>query len=611
MGVESNFINAQTVKQNINSMQITNDEMCNLSTKAIVEECLNYSHIADIFAYNSFDVGFNQLTKDFDGFKELLMRQDAAKELFAAVENMVNNVSVISYDRLKRGEFSVKCYLLASLLCLNEINQKLTDTEQQLYALSLKRCCKILIEDGLRGSLAFNAISFLHDKYAGEKKFLDSAVYQSVTRYTPKGSPVDAKLLLSGDYDNDTKTYLAGYVTSEYGVEVVSEATKAYNCHAYAWHMTEGNNNDMVWIGTDGTQEDVYWNDGSYFEVPESISSKVSYFGDHSAIRISSNCYQSKWGALPTVRHAPDNVPSGYAPYEQRRYYIRTPSIISSSEPYGIYSIQNCPNGGSVIWSFTRTSGATSEWVLQQDTPLTGQCTFTYTGSGVLMGTLSAAIYKNGILLTTVSRELSNVLNDFVGSYSYPATYLYTYYPAHDGFYFNGDTITVPRNCLVTLESDYFEGAAITKTGANLSQWNNDGNGTVQLKFRKAGGLDYVRINGNKNNYLFMFTVNAYDDQVMQDPILSYMKNDNLWAFSNRVIADDYDGKENKFAKETNGWQLVITNIITGQILYSESIVGTDTEVDTTLWPAGLYSAKIICNGETYTYKRYIGNNIK
>lgn len=53
---------------------------------------------------------------------------------------------------------------------------------------------------------------------------------------------------------------------------------------------------DKVWIGIYDSPldkpiaEDVYWEDGSYYEVPESEATKVSYHetGDHSAIRLSS-----------------------------------------------------------------------------------------------------------------------------------------------------------------------------------------------------------------------------------------------------------------------------------------------------------------------------------
>lgn len=46
-------------------------------------------------------------------------------------------------------------------------------------------------------------------------------------------------------------------------IEFLSEATNKYNCHVYAWHMTEGRSpvwiNNPVWINT--PEDDKYWND--------------------------------------------------------------------------------------------------------------------------------------------------------------------------------------------------------------------------------------------------------------------------------------------------------------------------------------------------------------
>lgn len=84
--------------------------------------------------------------------------------------------------------------------------------------------------------------------------------------------------------------YLTELLRTNYnGAILVGSPSYQYNCHAYAWHVSEGG--EKVWIGFDGSKaEDIYWTDGSYIEVPESKATKVSYHesGNHSAIRLSS-----------------------------------------------------------------------------------------------------------------------------------------------------------------------------------------------------------------------------------------------------------------------------------------------------------------------------------
>jgi len=85
------------------------------------------------------------------------------------------------------------------------------------------------------------------------------------------------------------------------------------------------------------TSEDIYWTDGSYMEVPESIATKVSYdqSGNHSAIRINSEWYQSKWGPSALVKHHPNDVHPSYQPLKTKKYYIKKPLIVGVDLLYG------------------------------------------------------------------------------------------------------------------------------------------------------------------------------------------------------------------------------------------------------------------------------------
>ncbi len=64
-----------------------------------------------------------------------------------------------------------------------------------------------------------------------------------------------------------------------------------------------------------------------YLEVAENASTKVVYTGNHSAIRIDSNWYQSKWGSNALVKHHPNNVPSIYLPSSPKHYYVKRQNI--------------------------------------------------------------------------------------------------------------------------------------------------------------------------------------------------------------------------------------------------------------------------------------------
>jgi hypothetical protein len=105
---------------------------------------------------------------------------------------------------------------------------------------------------------------------------------------------------------------------NNYGhAELLAIPSPSYNCHAYAWHVSEGGR--LVWIGKYTIiAEDIYWDDYSYYEVTsESNATKVSYpeLGNHSAITTEQNeWYISKWGSNVLARHKWDEVPSIYFP---------------------------------------------------------------------------------------------------------------------------------------------------------------------------------------------------------------------------------------------------------------------------------------------------------
>lgn len=130
---------------------------------------------------------------------------------------------------------------------------------------------------------------------------------QSVNIYTPMGSLVPDTYIVEESLTPADIVYMNSKLTIQYpNAQKLEEATSTYNCHAYAWHISEGGN--RVWIGYyTATAEDIYWQDGSYIEVTNPIKGdKVVYVNDnHSAVTTSENgIVISKWGQWPLLKHS-------------------------------------------------------------------------------------------------------------------------------------------------------------------------------------------------------------------------------------------------------------------------------------------------------------------
>ena len=177
---------------------------------------------------------------------------------------------------------------------------------------------------------------------------------------------------------------------------MIGPPTERYNCHGYAWHKSEGGNS--VWIGLETTTaEDVYWEDDSYFQTTEQLATKVSYAGNHSAVRLDSVWCQSKWGYGPLVKHHLNDVPSSYNPSSPKLFYVR-PTMMGPNSfcNNAIYRINNLPTSATVNW-----------YVDNYMTLVSGQGTSiayiakAYDG----LGSLIAQIRRDGQIMTTVSKQ--------------------------------------------------------------------------------------------------------------------------------------------------------------------------------------------------------------
>ncbi|MCL1942866.1 MAG: T9SS type A sorting domain-containing protein [Candidatus Azobacteroides sp.] len=146
---------------------------------------------------------------------------------------------------------------------------------------------------------------------------------------------------------------------------IIGNPTTTYNCHAYAWYVSEGGT-PPVWMGLTTNPTPIYWNDGSYVETTERGNGlKVSYdnlpyngndMDNHSAITTAENgIFISKWGAYPLVRHTKDYTPYTYSSLHYFKKNTPPLSLSGSAtlclNSSATYTINNFPPNATVTWS--------------------------------------------------------------------------------------------------------------------------------------------------------------------------------------------------------------------------------------------------------------------
>ena len=223
---------------------------------------------------------------------------------------------------------------------------------------------------------------------------------QGVTRYTPTGISVYAI-----DYDEiysaeaiaaATAQWQDSIINAGWNATIVGPCSSIYNCHGYAWHMSDGG--DTIWLPND-SDVSKYFNgvDGqnaTYKEVDSpSKYRKVYYNGaSHSAIVDPDNPTRviSKWGSGPLVSHLP-----GDSPFDD--YTLEYYELIIDESPTSV--AKGCASNVSTL----NISNATYSW--SGDNNYVCAAGTTYTGS---VTGLNTTLNTSGKVKVEIASPYSN-----------------------------------------------------------------------------------------------------------------------------------------------------------------------------------------------------------
>jgi hypothetical protein len=146
-----------------------------------------------------------------------------------------------------------------------------------------------------------------------------------------------------GFYSAAKLEYIIDTLAANYGgAEIVGYDGKAYNCHSYAWHVSEGG--DMIILNEDVDAYETFYgfNNDKIYKVTEGSKTfpnalKVTYPDDmnHSAITTLENeVFISKWGAGFLIKHDWDEHVYGNCNYNELEFWGPTSFYPEIKEMY-------------------------------------------------------------------------------------------------------------------------------------------------------------------------------------------------------------------------------------------------------------------------------------
>lgn len=333
---DSTWLYNENIEERVEALNIPQNQFEQISTTDLVSLCLEYPFFADCFAASSPSIGVRQMIQMFNGFSELKKREEANREMIRYYQAM--DVESIAEGARQNDEESVRsilhlCYVEEVLSALLEESIPSKTLIEVRRAAEENNSIKRRYPD-VFGALSFESSSHLFeriDELASCAELSTNSVPVNnrdfVILYTTYGRTVMASVRPEELSDAEKLSNQLWLSFNHPLATYLGPATTTYNCHNYAWNMSEGGG--TYWISAtastfipDGTYDTPhenlqnFWLDGKYTLTTSNLATKIYYYrGDHSAIKSSvPGKYESKWGPGCLVRHSPTDCPAEYFP---------------------------------------------------------------------------------------------------------------------------------------------------------------------------------------------------------------------------------------------------------------------------------------------------------
>lgn len=452
--------------ERLDKCQIPEEVLPHLDTPQLVDLCMEYPFLMNIYVFGDPFYGYDVLFHDFNGIRELFGREDAYECITNAYADMLDENYV--YMKLKvKTPYEIGEYkFLVSFLELTLGNEKLIagqDTESKQKALGLLTdgfeklleteeeynhyyalaniCARENIESSIKGEkseydykslLNTNLKDIINQSNKTQKATSDDHKVTYIDQgtrgliLTPNGSKVrcffDRREFTQSDiieYNTRTQKLYPNAILK-------GPSSNTYNCHGYAWNMTE-EDGIACWIGEYPGDEYAYMTDGSFIEVDEGPAPrKISYrnednrINEHSAVATNTpGVVISKWSFGPLIEHKTLECPFGDG--AELRYYIRATLFRITG---------SLPEPGKTSTLRLNYNALNPTWTVSSNLQIiSGQGTPQITVKVISTGTGEISVYQGENLFCTSSIPIGRLDENLIEAQFGINNTLYSYHP--------------------------------------------------------------------------------------------------------------------------------------------------------------------------------------
>jgi len=183
-----------------------------ISTDGLIQTCLNYPLFGDILFYDDLQRGFDAIVKEFNGFQELIRKEDAGIKIFEVYKTFEDAPFIETLTLNEKSNYVTKLILIETLLAQESLYSKLKSDER----VALIKLCKEILIKKMNNSKVYGLFSqstnclllgriMVWEKYSS---FLDLLSQEAGLKYFLDNAPV-----ILPEHVNLILTYCNSYIS--------------------------------------------------------------------------------------------------------------------------------------------------------------------------------------------------------------------------------------------------------------------------------------------------------------------------------------------------------------------------------------------------------------
>lgn len=185
--------------EKVSVCQIPTQLLGRLKTDELLEICLKYPLLPDIFAFSNINGGFAKFENDFNGFRQLLTRSDVSEKILLKYKSLDPGSIPAMGTVLQKGRYALSMSFLELFISHPEIAKSISNSEKKEFVRELllkkeekKSRPEWYHSEGMQTSY-FAIVNLVYGK---QNLGSDST---KVVRYIYYRTPVEAEVLTSID----------------------------------------------------------------------------------------------------------------------------------------------------------------------------------------------------------------------------------------------------------------------------------------------------------------------------------------------------------------------------------------------------------------------------